>query len=161
MNPLDLRWLVAVLFSLLVAFMLASIPLPEWGNPWRPAWVALTLMYWCLAMPERVGVLTAWVIGILLDVMHGALLGQHALGLAFVAFIVLSYHQRIRVYPMVQQALVVGSIVFLYQVWMISIYNTVGSRHYPSTFLLVACTSALLWPWLFVLLRDLRRRATT
>jgi rod shape-determining protein MreD len=161
MNPLDLRWLGAVVLSLIVAFMLASIPLPDWINHWRPAWVALTLLYWCLALPERIGVLSAWVIGILLDVMHGALLGQHALGLAFIAFIALSYHQRIRIFPMVQQAFVVGSIVFLYQVWMLVIYNTLGSRQYPTTFLLGACTSALLWPWLFVILRDLRRQATT
>ena len=161
MNPFDFRWVGAVALSLLVSFMLASIPLPDAINPWRPAWVVITLLYWCLAMPERIGVLSAWMIGILLDVMHGALLGQHALGLAFVAFVTVLYHQRIRVFPMVQQAIVVGSIVFLYQAWMIAIYNAMGSRHYPMTFLLAACTSALLWPWVFVLLRDVRRRVTT
>ncbi len=160
MNPLDLRWLGAVVLSLIAAFTLATVPLPEAVNHWRPAWIALTVLYWAIALPERMGVLSAWFIGILADVMHGALLGQHALGFALIAYLGLIYHQRIRVYPMVQQALVVGSIIFLHQLWMLMIYNTLGSRHYPNTYLLGTLTSALLWPWLFVVLRDLRRRAT-
>lgn len=159
MIPLDVRWIGTVFLSMAVAIMLTSIPLPEWITHWRPAWVALTLVYWCIALPERIGVLTAWIIGILLDVLHGSLLGQHALGLAFVAFIALSYHQRIRVFPVVQQALVVGSTMFIYQAWLLIIYNTLGSKQYPSTFLMGALTSALVWPWLFIILRDLRRHA--
>jgi rod shape-determining protein MreD len=158
--PFDLRWLSAVGLSLIAAFMLASVPLPEWTSHLRPAWVALVVIYWCIAMPERFGVLSAWIIGVLLDVMHGSLLGQHALGLAFVAFVSLLYHQRIRVYPMLQQALVVGSIIFLYQGWLLVIFNTLGSRLYPVSYLLGVCTSALLWPWIFIVLRDLRRHAT-
>lgn len=161
MNPRDLRWLVVVLLSLGVAFLLTGVPLPDAINPWRPAWVPLTLFYWCIALPERVGVLGAWSVGVLVDVMHGSLLGQHALGLAFIAFIAIRYHQRIRVFPPVQQALVVGLLVFLYEAWMLVIYNTMGSRLYSLTFLFGALTSAALWPWLFVVLRDLRRKATT
>lgn len=155
-----MRVLVAVALSLLVAFMLTTMPLPAWAGPWRPAWVALTILYWCLAMPERMGVLVAWLVGLLLDVMHGALLGQHAFGLAFVAYVGVLYHQQIRVFPLVQQALVVGSIVFLYLGAMLAIYNVLGSRAYGANHLLGACTSALLWPWVFVILRDLRRKAT-
>ncbi|MDP2388977.1 MAG: rod shape-determining protein MreD, partial [Acidobacteriota bacterium] len=77
-----LRWTGAVAISLVVAFALTSVPLPEWAHPWRPAWVAIVVIYWCLAIPERIGVLFAWSMGLLLDVMHGAILGQHALGLA-------------------------------------------------------------------------------
>ncbi|MGH8598526.1 MAG: rod shape-determining protein MreD [Gammaproteobacteria bacterium] len=143
--------------SLVVAFVLASIPLPVWANDWRPAWVAMTLFYWCLAVPERMGVVTAWLIGILLDVMHGSLLGQHALGLAFVAYVALQYHQRIRVFPLVQQALLVGSLIFIYLASQLLIFTLLGSRDYGVSYLLGACTSALLWPWVFIVLRDLRR----
>jgi rod shape-determining protein MreD len=153
----SLRWAFAIVVSMLVAFVLTSIPLPDWINDWRPAWVAMTLFYWCLAIPERLGVLAAWSIGLLMDAMHGSLLGQHALGLAFVAYIALLYHQRIRVFPMVQQALVVGSVTFLYLAWMLVIYKFLGSRTYSTSYLLGACTSGLLWPWIFIVLRDLRR----
>lgn len=155
-----MRGLWAVALSLLVAFMLTTMPLPAWAGPWRPAWVAIVVIYWCLAMPERIGVLVAWLVGLLLDVLNGSLLGQHAVGLAFVAYVALLYHQRIRVFPLVQQALVVGSIVFLYLAAMLAIYNLLGSRVYGANYLLGACSSALLWPWVFIVLRDLRRKAT-
>lgn len=157
-NP---HWLWPIALTMVIAFMLAAVPLPHWAMAWRPAWVAMVLIYWCIAVPERAGVLLAWGIGLLLDVLNGSLLGQHALGLAMVAYIALMYHQRIRVFPLVHQALVVGSIVFLYLLLMWAIYNVLGSLPYGMNYLLSACTSALLWPWVFIVLRDLRRKAST
>ncbi len=56
----------AIVVSFVVAFMLTAVPLPDWAVSWRPDWVALVLAYWCLALPRRIGVLTAWFIGLLL-----------------------------------------------------------------------------------------------
>lgn len=154
-----LRWYGAVALSLVIAFALTSVPLPEWANPWRPAWVAIVLIYWCLAIPERIGVLFAWTMGLLLDVLHGAILGQHALGLAFVAYVAVLYHQQVRVFPLVQQSLVVGSLVFVYLGGMLLVYNLLGSKPYSSLYLLGAVTSALLWPWAYIVLRDVRRKS--
>lgn len=155
-----LRWYGAVALSLVVAFALTSVPLPEWASPWRPAWVAIVVIYWCLAIPERIGVLFAWTTGLLLDVQHGAILGQHALGLAFVAYVSVLYHQQVRVFPLVQQSLVVGSLVFIYLGGMLLTYNFLGSRPYSSLYLLGAVTSALLWPWAYIVLRDVRRKTS-
>ena len=155
-----LRWYGAVALSLIVAFALTSVPLPEWANPWRPAWVAIVVIYWCLAIPERIGVLFAWAIGLLLDVLHGAILGQHALGLAFVAYIAVLYHQQVRVFPLVQQSLVVGSLVVVYLGGELLVYNFLGSKPYGSQYLLGAMTSALLWPWAYIVLRDVRRKTS-
>lgn len=154
------HWLGAIALSLLAALLLTAVPLPPWAAAWRPAWVAMVVIYWCLAMPERIGVFLAWGIGLMLDVLHGAILGQHALGLATVAYLAVLYHQRIRVFPLIQQSLVVGSMVFVYLGSMALIYNLLGSRRYDLDYLLGALTSALLWPWAFVILRDVRRRTT-
>jgi len=148
----------AIVASFIVAFMLTVLPLPDWAAPWRPAWVALVLAYWCLALPQRIGVGIAWFIGLLLDVMHGSLLGQHAFGLALVAYIVVIYHQQIRVYPLFRQALVIGSLIFIYTTLMLLIYNFLGSMPYGYDYLAAAITSALLWPWVFIVLRDFRRK---
>ncbi len=148
-----------IVLSFVVAFMLTAAPLPEWALSWRPAWIAMVLVYWCIALPQRVGVISGWIIGLVLDVMHGSVLGQHAFGLAFVAYVSIQYHQRIRVYPLVQQAIFVGCIVLLYQFVMLQVYNLLGSVHYGVGYLLGAATSALLWPWVYVVLRDIRRRA--
>lgn len=153
-----LHWTFAVALTLFVALLLTAVPLPPAVNEWRPAWVPMVLMYWCLAAPERIGVLVAWVMGLVLDVLQGAILGQHALALALVAYLSVVYHQRIRVFPLVQQSLVAGSMIFVYLAVTTAIYNMLGSRHYGLDHLLGAATSALLWPWCFVVLRDLRRK---
>ena len=149
-------WVIVA--SFIVAFMLTALPLPDWAAPWRPAWVGLVLAYWCLALPQRIGVVIAWCIGLLLDVMHGSLLGQHAFGLALVAYVVVIYHQQIRVYPLFRQALVIGSLIFIYTTLMLLIYNFLGSMRYGYDYLAVSITSALLWPWVFIVLRDFRRK---
>ena len=153
-----LHWTLAVALSLFVALLLTAVPLPPAVNEWRPAWVPMVLAYWCLAAPERMGVLTGWTVGLVLDVLQGAILGQHALALALVAFLTVLYHQRIRVFPLVQQAVVTGFIILIYFLVTTTIYNLLGSRHYGLEHLLGAATSALLWPWCFVILRDLRRK---
>ena len=154
------RGTLTIIASFVIAFMLTALPLPDWAVAWRPAWVALVLAYWCLALPQRIGVMTGWCIGLLLDVMHGSLLGQHAFGLAAVAYVVVIYHQQIRVYPLFRQALVIGSLIFIYSSIMLAIYNVLGSMRYGYDTLLAALTSAILWPWVFIVLRDFRRKTS-
>src|SRR3970282_865121 len=105
-------WVIAATF--LVALMLTAMPLPQWAVPWRPAWVAMVLIYWCLALPELIGVVVAWCMGLLVDALLSAPLGQNALALTVIAFITAGNHQRIRVFPLGQQALIVGLLVFAY-----------------------------------------------
>lgn len=150
-------WVIGL--SFLIAFMLTAIPVPEWALPWRPAWIAMVLVYWCIALPQRIGVISGWIIGLTLDVMHGSILGQHAFGLAFVAYIALQYHQRVRVYPVMQQTAFVGLLVFVYLFVMWQIYDLLGSVKYGPSYLLGSVTTAILWPWMYVVLRDIRRRA--
>jgi rod shape-determining protein MreD len=150
-------WVIAV--SFLFAFVLTAIPLPEWAVAGRPVWIGMVLIYWCIALPTRVGVLTGWCLGLVLDVLHGSILGQHALGLAFLAWMAVQYHQRLRVFPLVQQAVFVGAVVLIYLALMLGIYNLLGSVKYGISYLTGALTTALLWPWVFVVLRDVRRRA--
>lgn len=149
-------WVVAV--SLLVAVTLTAVPLPEWAVIWRPAWVALVLCYWCLALPSRIGVGTGFCCGIVLDVLSGTLLGQHALGLSVVAFVAHQSHLRLRVLSPWHQALSVFPIVGVYHFLVLW---TSGVRGLPVdgwAYLTAPVTSMLLWPWVFIVLRDARRK---
>ena len=83
LNKNNGTWVIVA--SLIVAFMLTAMPLPSWAVSWRPAWVAMVLIYWCMALPQRMGIGISWVLGLLLDVQQGTILGQHAIGLAIVA----------------------------------------------------------------------------
>lgn len=144
--------------SFVVALALTILPLPDWLSMLRPEWVALVLIYWCMALPGRVGVGIAWTTGLLLDVLRAALLGQHALTLAIVAYITLQLYQRIRVFPLWQQAVSVFVLILLHLLLQLWIKGISGSPPQALTFLLPALSSMLLWPIMFLGLRRLRRR---
>ncbi len=67
MNPLRGGWVI--LLSIAVAMMLAVAHLPEdfpqWLGYLRPAWVLLVVFYWVMALPDRLGMITAWLVGLL------------------------------------------------------------------------------------------------
>jgi len=144
--------------SFIIALMLTAMPLPEWAVNWRPAWVAMVLVYWCMALPERIGIGTAWMLGLVLDVQTGALLGQNALGLTVIAYLTTRMHQRIRVFPLMQQAVLVCMYLLLFQFFTLWIRGIMGVSPQHWSFWMPAITSMLLWPWLFIILRDIRRK---
>ncbi len=147
-----------IIVSFVISFILTAMPLPDWAQAWRPVWPAMVLIYWCMALPGRVGIGTAWCIGLLLDVQQGTLLGQHALGYTIIAFITLTIHQRMRVCSLSKQALVVCSILFFYMLISLWIRAVTGYPPQQWTYWMPPVTSMLLWPWLFVILRDVRRK---
>nr|VFK47284.1 MAG: rod shape-determining protein MreD [Candidatus Kentron sp. TC] len=149
-------WIITITF--LIAFMLVQLPLPSWATIWRPSWVAIVLIYWCLAIPKRTCLGIGWLVGLTLDVLGGGLLGQHALGLCIVAFIAGKFHQQIRILPIWQQGIGVFGLIALYQL-LILWFN--GIQGYPApkwAYVSSALTSALIWPWAFIVLRDVRRK---
>jgi len=149
-----------VIPALIVALMLNMWPLPEWLEHARPEWVVLVLIYWALAMPEQIGVTVAWFVGLILDVTQGAIIGQHAVGLVLVVFVINTQYQRIRVFSLAQQALVVLLLLLIKQALVLWVSGMVGQAPDIGLYFLPALTGAILWPWLFIILRDLRRRFT-
>lgn len=149
-------WILFI--SLLIAFLLTALPLPHWADDWRPAWVAMVLIYWCMALPERIGIGIAWCLGLLLDVQQGALLGQNALGLALIAYFVIQIHKRFRIFPLVQQSCLVGFIIIFYLLISSWVTGIMGIPPKTWTYWMPAISSMVLWPWLFVILRDIRRQ---
>ena len=146
--------------TLVVAFMLAIMPLPDWAQAFRPDWVTLVLLYWLLAVPEHVGVSFAFVCGLLLDVAQGAILGQHAVGMVLIAYVILLQYQKIRVFSLVQQALVVFVLLMIKQMLVLWVSGIVGQTADFTGYLLQSLVGAILWPWIFIILRDIRRRFT-
>ena len=147
-----------IFVTFLCGMLLTIMPLPEIVRPFRPEWVMLVLIYWCLALPGKVNIGIAWIVGLFLDVLTGTLLGQHALALAVVAFVTAKLHKQVRVYPIWQQALSVFTLVALGQLLVVWIKGIIGES--PQTWLYWApsITSAVIWPWIFVMLRSVRRK---
>ena len=146
-----------IVTTIAVAMLLTILPIPDWARPYRPQWVTLVLVYWTIALPHRVGVGSGFLAGIILDVLTGTLLGQHALGLSIVMFIAIQLHQRIRVFPFWQQSL--GILVLLLVEHLLSLWVIGATRGLAPglSYWTVPLIGALLWPWIFVTLRKIRR----
>ena len=95
-NPLFI-W-VSLVLSLLVNM------LPLGRTPWMPDLLAITLVFWSVHQPLRVGIGAAFVFGILMDVHQAALLGQHALAYTALSFFAITMHRRLLWFTVPSQA---------------------------------------------------------
>lgn len=118
----------------------------------------MVLIYWVIATPHRIGIAVAWSCGLLVDVLRSSLLGQNALALIVVAYVAASLYQRMRMFSVWQQGMVVFAIIGLSQLINFWIDSISGSGNWSLLYLLPSAVSALLWPWVFLSLRYVRRR---
>ena len=144
--------------TFLAALILSVVPMPAPFDAGRPMWLALVTAYWVMALPHRVGLLTAWVAGLATYVLFGELFGQNALVLVMVAWLILLLYQRIRRFPLWQQSLVMLPVLGIAQMVSLWLSSLAGSRPPTLLYLLPAVISTVLWPWVFTVLRLLRRR---
>ncbi|MFV2032614.1 MAG: rod shape-determining protein MreD [Gammaproteobacteria bacterium] len=152
-----LRYLVIIL-SLIVGLILMILPLPDWVQIYRPNWVALILIYWSMALPKRVGLWSAFFTGLLVDAAQVTLLGQHALALVIIVYINMSFYQRIRVMSLPQQAIYVFVLLAIGQMIVAWVEGIVGRPVPFLAFFSAPFVGMLIWPWVFVILRDIRRK---
>ena len=153
-----LRYLVIYL-SLVIGLILMILPLPDWAQSYRPNWVALILIYWSMALPKRVGLWFALITGLLVDTLQGTLLGQHGLALVIIMYLNLNFHQRIRVLSLAQQSLYVFILLLICQTMIAWVEGIMGRPTSLAAFLGAPLVGMLIWPWVFVILRDIRRKA--
>lgn len=140
-----------LLLSSVLALLLSVVPFPAWMQWWRPEWLALVLIQWCLLMPERVGIVYAWIAGLMLDIVEGAPLGQNAIALSVMVYLVLILYQRLRMFTPWQQMGMVFVLVGLQQLLSHWVQTLTGSPTSNLLFLLPAMSSALCWPLLTAL----------
>lgn len=146
-----------ILFSFIAAFILSMVPLPQLLQNIRPEFILIVLIYWCIALPNRIGVGIGWLTGLFYDVSSDAILGQHALTFAILAYLAIQLHQRIRVFPVWQQALTILVFMMLQSTISLWIKGMLGDAPSFTVFILPAISTALFWPVGYFLLRQVRR----
>lgn len=144
---------VVIVISILLAMVLILMPLPDSLRVVRPEWVLLTIMYWAMALPRRVGVGYAWLVGLFMDVLLGGILGILAFSYALVVYLVLHFHLQLRQFPLWQQALSLMSLILL--VHIVTVVMTPVMTQWHAW--LPAVVSTFLWPLIYVFLRAVRR----
>ncbi len=154
MSRVRTGWILPV--SIVVALLLGLLPLPGVLQPLRPYWLALVVAYWVIEAPDSAGLGFAFGVGIVADLMFGSLLGEQALRLVILAFILQRFRARLRFFPMSQQALAIGGLLLNDLIVVAAIHLTVGAPRLQWSYWWAALIGMLLWPPLFVLLDALR-----
>lgn len=144
--------------SLVASLLVLVVPLPVGIDMARPYLLAMLLCYWMLEAPDKVGLGVAFVAGLAADLVSGTLLGEQALRLVVLAFLVQRFRARLRFFPLWQQALAVFALLLNDRLVALAIRLTSGDGLVPWGTWISPLVGLALWPWLFLLLDELRLR---
>jgi rod shape-determining protein MreD len=114
------------------------------------------VVYWVIEAPGRIGLGFAFAIGLLADLAFGGLLGEQALRLVIMAFIVQRFRAQLRFFPLSQQALAIGGLLLNDRVVSAAIHMALGEPQLPWGFWWAPLLGMLLWAPVFLLLDTLR-----
>ncbi|MDH3286955.1 MAG: rod shape-determining protein MreD [Betaproteobacteria bacterium] len=142
-----------IALTLIAALLLNLLP---WSGYWRwlmPDFVALVVLYWCIEQPRKIGFVTAWVVGLFMDVADGTLFGQHALAYTILAYAGLILHRRVRMFSVTPQALHIIPLLLLNDLIIVAIRMLAGADFPGWQYFLGSFVAGALWPPLGALLK--------
>ena len=147
--------------SLLAALSLNMLQnMGLWGRAaWAPDLVAVALVFWSIHQPLRVGVGSAFLLGLAMDVHHSALLGQHALAYSALSFLAIGIHRRILWFSVPSQAAQVLPLFAAAHLLTLALRMVSGDVFPGWSIFLAPVVEALLWPVVNVLLLLPQRQA--
>jgi rod shape-determining protein MreD len=148
--PVKTRYIALTLVSALVLDLFA---LPGVLQQIRPDFIALTLIYWVVYHPRRVGFLPAWSLGLIMDVADGSLFGQHALAYAVLMYLAILLHRRIVMFGMRHQIVHVAAILIASQLIMLGVRLMAGADFPGVLYFAPSLVGAAIWPLLFNVIR--------
>jgi len=143
--------------SLLVAMLANMLPLGRVA--WMPDLLALTLVFWSVHQPLRVGIGAAFLFGIAMDVHQAALLGQHALAYTALSYFAITIHRRLLWFTVPSQAVQVLPLFAAAHAIELAIRMIAGGVFPGLPVLLAPVIESLLWPVVSVVLLAPQRRA--
>ncbi|KPD24241.1 rod shape-determining protein MreD [Idiomarina zobellii] len=150
--------IVTLLVTYVIALTLMVMPMPATFDVFRPDWVTLVMLYWIIALPHRVSMGTALILGVLSDVLLGSIVGVHALGMVIVAYLAARNFQRLRNFALIQQAVVIAVLILLKRFIVFEANVFLHDAEFTLSYFWPVLTSAVFWLWVFPLLRKVRRQ---
>lgn len=151
------EWL-AILLTTILALVLTLTPFGDWYQQHAPQWLLLTVLYWCIHAPGRVGLVYAWFMGLLLDVGTVGLLGANALLFTFGAALVLTLRQMLSAATPIQQALFVAGLSTIYLLFSLWIQGGITSSMALLGYLGRAPSNLIAWPLITLVFYLIRTR---
>ena len=148
----------AIGLSIVIALVLQIMPMPSVVSVYRPDWVFLVLGYWALALPTRVNVGVAFFVGLILDILLGTSIGVHSFAMSLSIYVLAANYQRLRNYSVWQQAIVIGILGALYNLIVFWLMHLLTDIYFLLAYMWPVVASMVIWPWIFWLLRRVRRQ---
>jgi rod shape-determining protein MreD len=146
----------AILLSLIFSVILTISTFPL--GSFSPDWTQLFLIYWILAAPLSIGLLSSWMVGLVLDVVLGSTLGINALMYTIISYLVFKIHHIARYITVFQQSIVIIAILLIKFTLVLWIDSILSINNYNISLYWSCLTSALCWPLVFYSLRVIRRK---
>lgn len=154
----DRNQLLSIQLTFLVGFSLTIMPISTNLSLINPQWLVLIVAYWGIYTPEKSGIVTAWIWGLLLDVALGTHMGIHALALALVAYMSVILHLRLRMYPMWQQIFFIWLLAGLDKLVTFQLMNVFSPIQADWDYWLSTFMTCLIWPLALISLKWFQRR---
>lgn len=126
---------------------------------WTPDLLALVLVFWSVHQPLRVGIGTAFLFGLCMDVHQGGLLGTHALAYTVLSYLSIAIHRRLLWFSVPSQAAQVLPLFLVAEVIELVAELLAGGTFSGFALFLAPVAQSLLWPIVSVLLLVPQRRA--
>ena len=145
--------------TVIIAGLLAVIPLPPIIAMIWPFWMALVVIFWALESPDHVSLGFAFMVGLALDFLTVSLLGLHALRLVILAYLVLRFRARLRFFPPWQLGGAVLALLINDRILLLWVNSMVGEPLPPLSFWLPAISGAIAWPMMFLLFDRIRSQS--
>lgn len=155
-NPIAFLSFIGTIVAAMVLRVMSLFPSLDLFNP---DWIVLVLIYWCIALPDRFGVFTAFVVGLFTDVLTGHLLGQYALIYALISYFSIKEHRRLRQFPLPQQCLFILFCLTCGQGLLFGMASMQAANRLPLSFWYPILSGTLAWPLVFYVLRAIRLMA--
>jgi rod shape-determining protein MreD len=143
--------------SLLAALLLSMLPLGRIA--WMPDFVALVLVFWSIHQPHRIGMVSAFFMGLLVDVHQSAMLGQHALAYTLLSFMALIVHRRLVWYSVFSQAIQILPMFAIAHALELLVRTIAGGIFPGYAIALAPVIEAVMWPIVSAILLAPQRRA--
>ncbi len=126
---------------------------------WQPDVLALVLVFWTIRQSVRIGVGTAFMLGLAMDVHQSALLGQHALAYTALSFLAIAMQRRLLWFSMSAQTAQVLPLFIAAHALALMVRMLSGGDAPGWSMLLAPFLEALLWPVVSVFLLLPQKRA--
>lgn len=146
---------IRIIISISVGLLFTTIPLPDALTIYRPLFVPLLVLYWCIFHPLQFGLGKAFLTGVVFEAMQSLVFGQATLALVMIAFFALKNSRRLQLASVPQQMLTIALVLFFYQflhIWIESILNR-PVDYFARGFSII--TSIIIWPGIIVFMRGL------